>query len=297
MSLRILWLLFLCGLQTAHACDICGNNPNSMYVGLLPNYTHHFVGLKHQFVKFETEHNDKQEYGKDVLHEMTLWGRYNLNKKVQIYASIPYLINDRIDNHTSYVIHGLGDASVLANCTLIDNNDSLNGRLYHFLQTGVGVKLPTGRSDLIANGNTIIPMLQLGTGSTDILASVFYMMRIKKLGWSLDGNYKWNTTGANDYKMGNNLNINWRGSYWHQRPKLAWVASAGLGWEHTEANLDRGSEKELTGGNTLLSSIGLQLFKGKFSIGSTFQLPIYQNINSGYTQGSPQISNQINFFF
>ena len=90
MSLRILWLLFLCGLQTAHACDICGNNPNSMYVGLLPNYTNHFIGLKHRFVKFETEHNDKQEYGKDVLHEMTLWGRYNLNKKVQIYASIPY---------------------------------------------------------------------------------------------------------------------------------------------------------------------------------------------------------------
>ena len=297
MSYRILWLILFCSFQTANACDICGNNPNSMYVGLLPNYANHFVGLKHRFVKFETEHNDKQEYGQDVLHETTLWGRYNLNKKIQIYASIPYLINDRIDNHTSYVIHGLGDASVLLNYTLIDNNDSLNGKLYHFLQTGVGVKLPTGQSDLIANGNTVIPMLQLGTGSTDILASVFYMMRMKKLGWSLDGNYKWNTTGANDYRMGNSLNANLRGFYWYQRPKHAWVPSVGLGWEHMEANTDRGLEKELTGGNALLSSIGVQLFKGKFSIGSIFQLPIHQNINSGFTQGSFRISNQINFFF
>ena len=297
MSYRILWLILFCSFQTANACDICGNNPNSMYVGLLPNYTNHFVGLKHRFVKFETEHNDKQEYGQDVLHETTLWGRYNLNKKIQIYASIPYLINDRIDNHTSYVIHGLGDASVLLNYTLIDNNDSLNGKLYHFLQTGVGVKLPTGQSDLIANGNTVIPMLQLGTGSTDILASVFYMMRIKKLGWSCAGNYKWNTTGANDYRMGNNLNVDLRGFYWYQRPNHAWVPSVGLGWEHMETNTDRGIERELTGGNALLSSVGVQLFKGKFSIGSIFQLPIHQNINSGFTQGSFRISNQINFFF
>ncbi|MCE2963250.1 MAG: hypothetical protein ACK5UE_13870 [Chitinophagales bacterium] len=297
MSLRILWLILFCSFQTANACDICGSNPNSMYVGLLPNYTNHFVGLKHRFVKFETEHNDKQEYGQDVLHETTLWGRYNLNKKIQIYASIPYLINNRIDNHTSYVIHGLGDASILANYTLIDNTDSLNGKLYHFLQTGVGIKLPSGQSDLIANGNTVIPMLQLGTGSTDILASVFYMMRLKKLGWSLDGNYKWNTTGANDYRMGNSLNANWRCFYWYQRPKHAWVPSVGLGWEHMEANIDRGIERELTGGNALMSSIGLQLFKGKFSIGSTFQLPIHQNINSGFTQGSFRISNQINIFF
>lgn len=297
MSYRILWLIIFFSFQTAHACDICGSNPNSMYVGLLPNYTNHFVGLKHRFVKFETEHNDKQEYGQDVLHETTLWGRYNLNKKIQIYASIPYLINDRIDNHTSYVIHGLGDVSILANYTLIDNSDSLNGKLYHFLQTGAGIKLPSGQSDLIANGNTVIPMLQLGTGSTDFLANVFYMMRIKKLGWSFDGNYKWNTTGANDYRMGNSLNANLRCFYWYQRPKHAWVPSVGLGWEHMEANIDRGIERELTGGNALLSSIGVTLFKNNFSIGSQLQLPIYQSINSGYTQGSFRISSQINYFF
>ncbi len=297
MSYKIIWLMFICSFQTANACDICGNNPNSMYVGLLPNYSSHFVGIKHRFIRFETEHNDKQEYGKDVLHETTLWGRYNLNKKIQIYASIPYLINDRIDNHSNYVIHGLGDASILANYTLVDNSDSLNGKLYHFLQSGIGLKLPTGQSNVIANGNTVIPMLQLGTGSVDFLANVFYMMRIKKLGWSLDGNYKWNTTGSNDYKMGNSLNLNLRGFYWYQMPKLAWVPSIGLGWEHTDINMDRGIERELTGGNALLSSIGVTLFKNNFSIGSQLQLPIYQNINSGYTQGSFRISSQINYFF
>jgi len=297
MTAKILWLVFLCNYSIMKACDICGNNPNSMYIGLLPNYSSHFIGVKHRYVRFETEHNDKQEYGKDVLNELNLWGRYSLSKKLQLYAFLPYLVNDRADNHTSYVIHGLGDISVLGSYTLIDNSDSFNNKVYHFLQAGLGLKLPTGQSNVIANGNTVIPMLQLGTGSTDFLANIFYTMRVKKIGWNLDGNYKFNTMGNNNYRMGNSLSINTRGFYWHQLPKIAWVPNIGLGWEHTASNTENGSEKELTGGHTILSSIGLQVFKGKMSFGTTFQLPIYQKINSGYTQGSFRIASQINYFF
>lgn len=297
MSLKTIWLLLIVTYVQGNACDICGNNPNSMYIGLLPNYSSHFVGVKHRYVRFETEHNDKQEYGKDVLNELTIWGRYNLFKRMQLYASVPYLINDRIDNHNNYVIHGLGDLSIMGNYTLIDNSDSLNQRIYHFLQTGLGIKLPSGQSDLIANGNTIIPMLQLGTGSTDFLASFFYMMRFKKLGWSLDGNYKFNTTGANNYRMGNSSNLNLKAFYWYQQPKIAWVPNAGLSCEQMNANTDRGTLKELTGGYSLLSSLGINVFKDNISIGTNIQIPVYQEINSGFTRGSLRISTQFNYFF
>lgn len=297
MSLKTIWLLLIVTYVQGSACDICGNNPNSMYIGLLPNYSSHFVGVKHRFMRFETEHNDKQEYGKDVLNELTLWGRYNLSKRLQLYASIPYLVNDRTDNHSKYVIHGLGDISLMGNYTLIDNSDSLNQSTYHFLQTGLGLKLPTGQSNLIANGNTVIPMLQLGTGSTDFLASFFYMMRLKKLGWSIDGSYKYNTTGTNDYRMGNSFNLNLKAFYWYQLPKIAWVPNAGMSYEQMNANIDRGTPKELTGGYSLLSSIGFNMFKDKYSIGANLQLPMYQNINSGFTSGSLRISTQINYFF
>lgn len=297
MSYKIVWLWFTFSSLYADACDICGSNPNAMYIGLLPNYSNHFVGIKHRFVQFKTEHNDRQEFGRDILNEWNLWGRYQLSKKIQLYASIPFLITDRVDNHNDYAIHGIGDASIIANYTLIDNSDSLNSQTYHLLQTGLGVKLPTGQNDIIVNSNTVIPMLQLGTGSTDILASVFYMMRIKKLGWSIDGNYKWNSTGANGYRMGNSINLNLRGFYWYQMPKMAWVPNLGLSWEVNNANTDRGIPKELTGGKTLHAAFGIQWYKNKISIGSQLQIPIHQYINSGYTEGSPRITSQINYFF
>lgn len=297
MSYKILWLLFSIGFLKLKACDICGNNPNSMYIGLLPNYSSHFLGIKHRYVRFDTEHNDKQEFGKDALNEWNLWGRYQLSRKIQIYASVPYLVTDRVDNHNDYTIHGLGDISILANYTLIDNSDSMNTKTYHLLQSGLGVKLPTGQSDIIANSNTVIPMLQLGTGSADLLANIFYMMRSKKLGWSIDGNYKWNTTGTNAYRMGNSLNMNLRGFYWYQTPKMAWVPNLGLSWEHNESNIDRGVKNELTGGNSILGAIGVNWFKGKISIGGQVFIPMYQNINSGFTQGSIRVSSQINYFF
>lgn len=121
-----------------------------------------------------------------------------------VFGSLP-VISQRFyqighgGGQTSYNPRGIGDLVVGVRQAIVRNPQ-------HSLVASLGVKLPTGKDDVIdVYDSTILdPTLQPGTGSGDVIATV---------GWStvgpgrteigLTGSYQANTTNEYDYRFGN----------------------------------------------------------------------------------------------
>jgi hypothetical protein len=126
---------------------------------------------------------------------------YGLTSRVTVLGSVPLIA------HRSYqVTHGafehiydttsLGDA-VLAVRYALDTRSRW--------VAGFAAKLPTGRSRLVSpfDGDIHDPMMQPGTGSADMVASLQASHRALGVDWSLSGSYQANTTNDLAYRYGN----------------------------------------------------------------------------------------------
>lgn len=121
-----------------------------------------------------------------VLAAPQLWGRYQLNRRLQLFAFMPYQYNLRRDDTSDKSSDGVGVISALLNILLINKNESDSEWRQH-LTSGIGFKTPTGAyagiTDLDRGG---IPNLQLGTGSRDFIANLNYTLTYENFGINTD---------------------------------------------------------------------------------------------------------------
>jgi hypothetical protein len=126
---------------------------------------------------------------------------YGLTSRVTLLASAPLVA------HRSYeVVHGsfehvydttsFGDMVVGARYALDRASRTV---------AGLSAKLPTGRSRLVSpfDGGIHDPMLQPGSGSSDVVATLQTSRRALSVDWSLSGSYQANTTNGLGYRFGN----------------------------------------------------------------------------------------------
>ena len=86
MKRIILCMLLLCAAAYTKACTVCGCSASNQYLGILPQYHKHFMGLQYQFRAFESEHEaheaaEKSSLSKEYYSTIQAWGRFNLGKK------------------------------------------------------------------------------------------------------------------------------------------------------------------------------------------------------------------------
>ena len=126
---------------------------------------------------------------------------HGLTSRVTVLASMPLVA------HRSYqVAHGafehvyettsIGDAVIGARYAL-----DVRSRFV----AGFAAKLPTGRSRLVSpfDGDIHDPMMQPGTGSADMVASLQASHRAVGLDWALSASYQANTKNDLGYRYGN----------------------------------------------------------------------------------------------
>jgi len=280
-----IFLLMIVNAQCAQACDVCGCALGGNYFGLMPTYGKHFVGLRwsqakfHAFMNHESAYFDN-EYSNDTYSKVELWGRFRINNRWQLFAFVPYNINDMNGSHQKVKASGLADVSILTSFKLFATSDSSTNGWNQMMTIGGGVKLPAGKFDLEDQGKLVNRNFQMGTGSVDFLVNAVYTLRYKKAGVNFEGVYKINTANRDDYRFGNQFNVSSQLFYLQSLGSMSVLPNAGVYFEHAKKHLDNKAEITNTGGHATFLSVGIESYWRNFSAGFNYKKPIAQNYNS-----------------
>jgi hypothetical protein len=282
-------LLCLGAVVQTFACNVCGCSAGGDYLGILPQYYDHYVGLQYQFRSFHSEHEplrygDPMERSKQYYNTLQLRAHYNLSNRVQLFAFVPYYSNIQQQDGVRTTTSGIGDASVLANVVLL-RKDKPNEQWQQLLMAGGGVKLPIGRYEgITVMDREGLPNMQTGTGSWDFITDVNYTLRRKNAGINLDASYTFTTASREQYKYGNRLNSSLLGFYSFNRHKLKLLPQAGFRYEYVLHDYDNYPKKwlnEQTGGHMLFASVGAQAYYNHWGIQAMYHIPLAQHYADG----------------
>ena len=277
-------LLFI---SSVNACEICGCGVGNHYIGLLPQFNHHFFGVRYRFSSFNTRLNDDpSEFSKDFYQTVELWGGLNIGKRWQILGFVPYnIVYQQSDEGTTHR-NGLGDITVMANYKLLDKLSGTGNKISQQLWIGGGVKLPTGEFSIDPTDPDLasIANSQVGSGSTDFLLNTHYNIRINQLGISTNLSFKINTANKDEYKFGNRFSANSFVFYSLPAGSVVLMPNVGILYEHAALNDLQNSKIELTSGNMVMAAAGTEVTLNKLSLGFNVQLPIAQNFAEGQTK-------------
>lgn len=280
-----------------YACEICGCGLGNYYIGILPRFEKKFVGLRYQFNSFRTRLNDDPtQFSKDFYQSIELWSGWNIGKKWQLLTFIPVNFNHQVSDEGISDHNGIGDIAVLANYKVLDYNSK---NLSQQLRIGGGVKLPTGKFDIEQNDPDVasIANTQIGSGSLDFLLNAMYSLRMNRIGIVNTVSYKINSANKDEYKFGNKFSANSFVYYSARVSSVSFSPNAGLLYEHSgESNLE-GGKIDLTGGYSLLGSIGTEIGFSKMAVGFNVQFPVSQNFAEKQTKEKIKGMMHVSFSF
>jgi hypothetical protein len=301
---RLPYLLLLLSLSLStntFACDVCGCANSGSYFGLMPQSHKSVVGVRYNYLNFDTHPDNKILATEETFNVTELYGRFFPVKRVQVMAFVPYRFDQQVTSGITKKNSGLGDITALAYYNVF--NSLMDGQsaseVTHSLMLGGGIKLPTGRFRYnendplqVANAN-----FQLGTGSTDFLLNAFYSLNWNKWGLSTNLSTKFNTTNSEKYRFGNQVYGTLDLFRTIQIGNVNFVPSAGIYAEHTAKGKQHGVTLDVTGGKIVNGTIGLNLFAEKWMVGVTAQRPIQQQSGSGHVFLRNRALLQFGFLF
>lgn len=291
--------LLLSVASVAQACEICGCTISGQQFGILPQFTTHFVGLRYGHRSFYADHSlsEGREAPNEYFTTVELLGRYSITPRLQVIASLPYRHSIKHESYGSISSSGVGDASLTALYSVIDQGELFDGRWSQNLQIGGGVKLPTGKHNYEDSFGQWFPGLQNGSGSTDLQIMANYILRHKKVGALLEVSGRLNgKNSAQDFRFGHRFTSSLRGF-----GVISWGAStimpsAGIMWDAAQQDLYQGEALHASGGNTVFGHIGVDILTSRIAVGATYNPTIVDDFAGGAIQSRNRFSCQILFF-
>ncbi|GAA0880524.1 hypothetical protein GCM10009119_34940 [Algoriphagus jejuensis] len=307
MKNKLIILMMVAALPfSSLACDICGCGVGSYYLGILPEFSDKFVGLRYQS-KLLTTHlgpsGERTPLSSDESYQsIEAWGAWNFGSRWRVMAILPHNFNSReLENGSlSGEKDGIGDVVAILNYKLFESRITTGSSklLAHSLWLGAGVKAPTGRYE---DGEQLMPdspnNFQLGSGSTDFLVNAAYDIRLMDFGVNVNASYKLNTENQYDYRYGNKFTGNLLAYYkFNIKQKVRIDPNVGLLYETQQQDLLYGKYEVYQSGGQLLSNVvGVEVNVGQFSFGSNYQMPISQSLANDRAWAGNRLMTHVSF--
>jgi hypothetical protein len=301
-KLFISTIIFLVSFTAANACEICGCGTGNYYIGLLPQFNNHFIGLRYQYSSFNTTmKNDPTQYSKDHFQSVELWGGWNIGKKWQVLAIVPFNFIHQASDDGKTSNSGIGDIAVMGNYKIFDRASSTASKklITQQIWLGAGVKLATGKFIVDQNNEALVALAntQTGSASTDFILNGMYNISISNFGVSTGARYKINTANNDRYFFGNKFSANSIAFYSIKNKHTVITPNAGLLYEHNDASKLNNEKIDMTGGYLFSTAAGVELNVNKVTIGFNAQLPLSQNFSDNQTNNKIKGMVHVTFAF
>jgi hypothetical protein len=286
----------------ATACEICGCGTGNYYIGLLPQFNKHFIGLRYQYSSFKTTmKEDASQYSNDNFQSVELWGGWNIGKRWQVLAIVPYNFIHQASDDGKASNSGIGDVAVLGNYKVFDRSSSTGSKKLFTQQLwlGAGVKLATGKFIIDPNDEALVALAntQTGSASTDFILNAMYNMSINNFGISTGARYKINTANNDRYFFGNKLSASSFAFYSIKKSSTVITPNGGLLFEHNDASKLNNEKIDMTGGYLLSTAAGVEVNIKKVTVGFNAQLPLSQNFSDNQTKNKVKGMVHVTFAF
>lgn len=302
---KYLMILFItsCSLNAA-ACDICGCGAGNSYIGILPDFNSHIIGMRYRRNMLQSHLGPGGSHtyltSKEIYRVAELWGGWNLSRKIRVMASLPFSFNERINQSKSDTKNGLGDIVVNGYYEVVNKKSAVgkSSLLVQSLWLGAGIKLPTGKYEPAdkSSGSENTNLFQLGTGSTDVLLNAMYDIRLQDAGLNVAAAYKMNTSNRYDYRYGNKFSGTAQLYYKIRINKKVLLApNAGVQYEYSDKDHDAGTVVDISGGNMIAGTVGIETGFKNIAVGANFQKPFSQKLANNMVRSGNRLMVHLSF--
>jgi hypothetical protein len=222
--------------------------------------------------------------------------KYFVFKRLELNVFAP-LIDNKSKTNDVFIHHtGFGDVSFNAGFHVI--TPKADKTIRHKLIAGAGIKLPTGNFYAHDRFSNRLPFeMQPGTGSLDGFGYLNYVLMTKKIGISLNLNYKVNGKNIYNEKLNNSHNEFASLFYKLSFKNILLYPSVQANYEFTKGLIISNQLQNGTNVNSLLLGPGLDFYYKSFSVNTSWQFTAFEKIESGNLKGAGRISISLNYSF
>lgn len=211
-------------------------------------------------------------------------GQFWFGQRFSLTGSVPLLNNyAAVDNVREADLYAVGDPLLLGRYVVMGSKSGPEldtTRTRHRLTVGLGVKVPLAKQGVTQYGEVLDPDMQPSTGTWDAMASVEFSVRGKAWGTSLSLFGRYNGTMSDGYQLGHALNF--KADVFRVIPLKGFqlLPSVGGYVETLMTDVVNGVADKTTGGTTVFSDLGLQLWWNDLGFSFAWQQALVNDLGS-----------------
>lgn len=287
-------------LHASTPCDTCDIPLNGGYMGILPQFKRHFIGIRYDALSITGSHShmgSTAQTSQIYYHTWNIWAGLKLHKRVDLFVGVPIHYFMQNISPSKREVGGPGDIWTLVQYQLLRSKDLSKKKMKYSLMVGGGIKLPTGRYNAYDTLGFYDRNMQPGTGSWDFLVSSTYTMRWNAWGLNTNVNARFSTMNPDNYLYGHQMNAGVKGFYWGKGEKISVLMSAGFLYDFKGKDNYLRQTLPNSGGHALYGTTSIDLYLKRFTIGTEFKVPIYTDLAKGTIKTGAQIMGQVAVMF
>lgn len=287
-------VLLLATPLTIAACDVCG-----AFIGVTPYDNQSGFGIYHRYTLFsrinsidgqpvlpagayrlQPQHSELHAAHDSVMMQkgdfeshktVELRGKWFVHNRVEVNAQIPFVMTRMRQGGSLEKITGIGDVSCWVGIHILRR---LETEVKQRLVVGMGVKLPTGKSNQVdAAGMRYHLYMQPGTGSVDETAYLQYSLGWKKWGLAFTATAKRNGVNASGEQVLPSMTSTANFFYMLRSGKTVLLPQVQLYAERCKGYTVSSVVQQGSAIGLLMGGIGCDSYFGNLGVHLTMQLP------------------------